>query len=516
MAKKLRSSKISLTLIITVLTIIGGIIGAVEFIYIKPLQSRNDELSRINDASKNEIQQLSLNVEKLQESYKTVTKEVERPLLLTPIDGSSIIGYQVKFEWKHDTWNKNQDYILEIRKIDKSYNGESNDDNFKRFKVSDLDPEHKVMFFPISKIFSNSDGSFSGEYLWRIKPGNLVIHEEKKPEGPQEEARAPEDSHVKASYFEVLQGEASHFNSFKIYPSVIERMERTGKLLVGTSPTLISGHFSVYNIDGTIEGFDIDLINWIAGELGSKLKFKVDTDLKVEIIDVPFRDLLHKLRNDEFDVVISSLTSTVKRETEGLKFTEGYFKTHQIFITSKSNENNGKEEEGVKKGDNTIEEKKNKLIDELKEEGVKVGARAGSTNLKAAQYLSCVYGFQIIRYNTYHDIYKALKDQAINYGLVDDVLVEEELERENGDLEKIEMNLDGLLKGFYSDEYDRLPDESDVYAIAVMDNDLRNEINTILKKVGTVGIRKWIEKQGGRIEGLREKFKDEIVGSAGH
>ncbi len=503
MAKKPKYNKISLTLIITVLTIIGGIIGAVEFIVIEPLKTKNvdlkmeienlktgiEELNRTNDTARDEIQQLSFDVEKLQESYNTVTKDVERPLLLTPVDGSSIIGDQVKFEWKHESWSEDQEYILEIRKIDKSFTGESNDDNFQRFKISDLDPKQKMMFFPISKVFSSgtqTDKSFSGEYLWRIKPGSLVIHDEKE--------------------FEVLQGEASHFNSFKIYHSVIERIERTGKLLVGTSPTLLSGYFSVYDINGTVDGFDIDLIEWIADELESEQELKFGTGLKVEIIDVPFKDLLHKLRNDEFDLVISSLTSTEKRETEGLKFTNGYFKTHQIFITSKSRK--------YKEGESE-EEEKTKLNKALKENGIKVGARAGSTNLKAAQYLSYKYGFEICRYQSYPDIYKALKDQAINFGLVDDVLVAEELGREKGDLEKIGPMLDSYLEGFYISEYGRKPKEADMYAIAVMDNNLRNAVNSILEKGGTQGIQKWTEgiqkEQEGEIKDLRARFEEEIV-----
>ncbi len=516
MANKTKDKSVSVNLkskkSIISISLILAIFAAIEFFVIKPYRMKIDELNQVKNTSYNEIQKLSSDLEKLKESYNTIANDVKRPLLLTPVDGSSIIGYQVKFEWEHDTWNKNQEYILEIRKLDKSYIDNSNDNKFKKFKISDFDPEHKMMFFPISKVFSNPEGSFSGEYLWRIKPGNLVVHTKKKPENLQGETdlsktKVSEEPQKKTipeepNYFEVLQGEASHFNSFKIYPSVKERIKKTKKLLVGTSPTLISGCFSVYEIDGTIDGFDIDLISWIAGKLESELKSESGTKVEVEILDVPFSELLHKLRNDEFDAVISSLTSTAERETEGLKFTNGYFKTHQILIKSKDREHTCCDDH------------------DLRKEGIKVGARAGSTNLKAAQYLSRKYGFEICRYQSYPDIYKAIKDQAIDFGLVDDVLVADELGRENGDLDKSELDLESLLKKFYRDEYGRQPNEADVYAIAVKDNYLLNTINTILEKGCKGGIQKWAEKvvndSEGKTDKLRKRFKDEIVENAGY
>lgn len=394
---KSKKSIISISFILAILAII-------EYVVIKPFQIKIDELTHVKRASNDEIQKLSLDLEKLKEDFDTILVERGRPVLLAPVEGSSIIGDQVKFEWKHDTWNNNQEYILEIRKIDESYNGKLDNDHFKRFKVTDLDPEQKMMFFPIEEVFTiktQSDESltthkhaFPGEYLWRIKPGNLAIHRQKE--------------------VEILQGEASHLNSFKIYPSVIERIKKTRKLLVGTSPTLLSGFFSFYNIEGSIEGFDIDLIKWIAEELGETTELKADTGLQVKIIDVPFKELLSKLRDYEFDLVISSLTSTQEREKGGLKFTNGYFWTHQILITLK----NGK-----------YENREDEFNNVLKEKDIKVGARSGSTNLKAAQYLSYKYGFEICSYQTYPDIYKALKDQDISFGLVDDILVKEELNK---------------------------------------------------------------------------------------
>ncbi len=237
---------IDLKRLLLILGFLGAVFSVVEFVVIKPYKNENEELKKSLTNANTEKQVILGDLAELEKSFNNVVSKSTGPVLQKPVDGSSIIGEQVKFVWKHDTEETSQSYILGIRKIDKFSNNK-----IKKYNISNNNPKEKMeLYFPLQKIFSNQ--TFSGEYLWQIQPGSIVKHEEKE--------------------FEVIQGQKSHFNFFEIYPSVEDRINKTRKLLVGTSPTILSGLFCFYNHEAEIEGFDIKLINWIADELITRKK----------------------------------------------------------------------------------------------------------------------------------------------------------------------------------------------------------------------------------------------------
>ena len=200
----------------------------------------------------------------------------------------------------------------------------------------------------------------SGNYIWRIIPGYFLKGEK------------------------VVQGQASNYSSFTLYESVMNRITNTKKIRVGTSPSLM-GKFNFVGEKDDIVGFDIDLIQWIANELTDKLN--LDGEVIVEIVDIPWEELLSRLQNNELDAVISSMTSTEEREEryKGIRFSEGYFESHQIFIQNQ-------------KGDKLCNDLSSKIV----------GVTAGTTNEEAGKVLAGIFKFKLDNsYDTYSSLFGA-------------------------------------------------------------------------------------------------------------
>ncbi|MFC6040816.1 transporter substrate-binding domain-containing protein [Paenisporosarcina macmurdoensis] len=75
---------------------------------------------------------------------------------------------------------------------------------------------------------------------------------------------------------------------------------------------------------GEFEGFDIDLANYIADELGYELKIQ----------DMKFDGLIGALQNDRVDMVLSGMSATDKRK-ENVDFSTEYNHSGEMFITLK-------------------------------------------------------------------------------------------------------------------------------------------------------------------------------------
>ncbi|PUB16592.1 transporter substrate-binding domain-containing protein [Paenisporosarcina sp. OV554] len=75
---------------------------------------------------------------------------------------------------------------------------------------------------------------------------------------------------------------------------------------------------------GEFEGFDIDLANYIADELGYELK----------INDMKFDGLIGALQNDRVDMVLSGMSATDKRK-ENVDFSTEYNHSGEMLITLK-------------------------------------------------------------------------------------------------------------------------------------------------------------------------------------
>lgn len=80
--------------------------------------------------------------------------------------------------------------------------------------------------------------------------------------------------------------------------------------------------FESINQDGEIVGFDIDLANYIADELGYELK----------ITDMKFDGLIGALQNDRVDMVIAGMSATDSRR-ENVDFSTEYNHSGEMFVT---------------------------------------------------------------------------------------------------------------------------------------------------------------------------------------
>ncbi len=101
------------------------------------------------------------------------------------------------------------------------------------------------------------------------------------------------------------------------HEETIARVRREGVLRVGTDATYPP--FETVNpSDGTVVGFDADLMRAIGERIGVRVQFLV----------VPFDGILAALKNRKYDAVISAMTITEERAREVL-FSEPYYAAGQ-------------------------------------------------------------------------------------------------------------------------------------------------------------------------------------------
>ena len=131
--------------------------------------------------------------------------------------------------------------------------------------------------------------------------------------------------------------------------SYIDQIKAKGELVVGTSADYPPYEFHT-EIDGvdTIVGFDIDIAQAIADDLGVELK----------IVDMNFDNLLMSLSEGEFDMVIAGLGATEER-LKANDFTDMYLESNSLLLVRKEDENKYTDLESVK--------------------GAKAGAQTGTT-----------------------------------------------------------------------------------------------------------------------------------------
>ena len=98
--------------------------------------------------------------------------------------------------------------------------------------------------------------------------------------------------------------------------------------------------FESRDTEGNFEGFDIDLANYIADELGYELKIQ----------DMKFDGLIGALQSDRIDMVLSGMSATDDRK-ENVDFSLEYNRSGEMFITLKDSEVKTLEDlEGLKVG----------------------------------------------------------------------------------------------------------------------------------------------------------------------
>lgn len=82
---------------------------------------------------------------------------------------------------------------------------------------------------------------------------------------------------------------------------VLSRIAETGTLRVGMSGG--QAPFNFTNREGRIIGMDVDLAGLLAGAL----------DVELEIVDMPFAELLPAMESGKVDLIISGMTATLQR-----------------------------------------------------------------------------------------------------------------------------------------------------------------------------------------------------------
>ena len=145
------------------------------------------------------------------------------------------------------------------------------------------------------------------------------------------------------------------------------------KLIAGTDPTLQPME---YTEDSKLLGYDIDLANLIAKELGIEIEFK----------NIIFDNIFTALDQQQIDMIISAVTITPERQQK-YDFSEQYLNAGQVIIT--------------KKDDASI-----KSTADLK--GKKIATQKGTTNEESA--IKYTADNLVIRYPDFEQATKALVD----------------------------------------------------------------------------------------------------------
>jgi len=130
--------------------------------------------------------------------------------------------------------------------------------------------------------------------------------------------------------------------------SVMEKIKERGKLIVGTTP----GYFPFEMIDdeGKIIGFDVDIANAMAEELG----------VKVEIVNYQWAALISALQIGKIDIIIAGMTITPSRALK-VSFSDSYFDCGLAMLVNKKHK-------GVKSWS------------ELDKKGIKIAVSLGQTS----------------------------------------------------------------------------------------------------------------------------------------
>lgn len=284
------------------LLIVGCVYNFIAYIEIGPAEKKNAEYEHKLELVKKENQELRDELEKVESSYDLLLQKENMPILKTPIAGENIIDKQVKFTWDYYNSNPLQEYYLEIRNMSLPSS------KIRRYNV--INPKGKSMYFPIKPPLS-----YPGEYLWCIKLGN--------------------DYNRISSFHGFV-----NYSSFSIYPSVIERIKHRKKIMVGVCPTLYSGYFNYFDLDGNIKGFDIELVNWIADELN----YRLDISFEFSLIEFKHPYNLKDLCNA---IIENNLSSKKSKNTISVEFLNQVLKDPSLYEKAIHYENNKNTNESI-------------------------------------------------------------------------------------------------------------------------------------------------------------------------
>ena len=156
---------------------------------------------------------------------------------------------------------------------------------------------------------------------------------------------------------------------------VLKRITKTSTLTVGMTGT--QPPFNVKNRDGKTIGMDVDLAQLLANSLGVKL----------EIIEMPFAELLPALEDGKLDMVVSGMTATLQRNTR-VPFVGPYFVTGISILTTSDNLAAAESADDLNKGGLRIAALKGSTSEDFAENALKQPTMtATDTHAEAVQLL---------------------------------------------------------------------------------------------------------------------------------
>ncbi|RDW17135.1 ABC transporter substrate-binding protein [Oceanobacillus arenosus] len=144
--------------------------------------------------------------------------------------------------------------------------------------------------------------------------------------------------------------------------------------------------FESRDTKGNFEGFDIDLANLIAEELGYELKIE----------DMKFDGLVGALQSNRVDMVLAGMSADEKRK-KNVDFSTEYHRSGEMFIT---------------KPDSTIEG-----LESLK--GKVVGVQLGTIQEEGADELSKEYGFEVKKVDNAGILIQEINSNRIDVAYMD-------------------------------------------------------------------------------------------------
>jgi ABC-type amino acid transport substrate-binding protein len=416
------------TLVTLLLWTIGATYYVTNDLLLGNLREKATVLSEKTKDDESQLAELNKEYSELKLNYDNTLRASGRPHPKSPKDEALLVADQVEFTWDYIPANQSipAKYILELRNLSTK----------QRSVRNVLNPDLRLMDIAIPPEQSGA------EYLWRVRPGRVLNISN----GPQQE---------------IAEGPWSEYNSFTIYPSVEDRIRNTGILRIAVSPSS-TGFFNFLDNNGDLVGLDRDLMNWLGLELGRR--FHLSCPLAVSTLEESWTALLPSLRNNDVDLVISSMTSTKPREKANrITFSNGYFHTHQIIIARPPRTASQKCESAP---------------------GMTLGVVKGTTNEQAAKYLTGLhhfghqskYPFTVAsEFVNFDNGYEALIKGDVDLLLVDDVNALNHLLDHTAC--RVEIDLDADLEPFYQSVLGR---EKEEYAIGVNDAQLVMDINDLL------------------------------------
>ncbi|RKQ30940.1 amino acid ABC transporter substrate-binding protein [Oceanobacillus halophilus] len=156
--------------------------------------------------------------------------------------------------------------------------------------------------------------------------------------------------------------------------------------------------FESFDKEGNFEGFDIDIAQAIADELGYEL----------EMEDMNFDGLIGALQSGRVDMVMAGMSATDERK-ENVDFSVEYHRSGEMFVTKKDAE-----------------------ITSLEDlEGKVVGVQLGTIQEEGADELSGEYGFEVKKVDKAALLVQELNSNRIDVGYMDKTVAEGFIEEQD-------------------------------------------------------------------------------------